>query len=187
MNYTDYKQLFTKVLENENPEYPYDDAKYLNYTKLNWSRTKRWDKQLRLDDTVMTALENITESQHWIIITEPWCGDAAHIIPFLIQMSEKNTLITYEIQQRDSEPFLIDNYLTNNTKSIPKLIAKNIHGDDLFVWGPRPHAAQKVMDEMKAKNADFETTKISLQNWYNEDKGRSLILELSEILNKLLK
>lgn len=89
MNYTDYKQLFTKVLENENPDYPYDNAKYLSYTKLNWSRTKRWDKQLRLDDTVMTALENITESQHWIIITEPWCGDAAHIIPFLIQMSEK--------------------------------------------------------------------------------------------------
>lgn len=178
MDYTTYKQLFDKILDNPNPEHPYDDVMYLDYTKLNRSRTNRWDKQLVLEEELVSRIKQIASPQSWIIITEPWCGDAAHIVPFLIKLMEQNSRISYDIQLRDSEPFLIDGYLTNGTKSIPKLIVRDENGNDLFNWGPRPKGAQELMDKMKADNADFETTKIALQKWYNDDKGVSLCNEL---------
>lgn len=180
MNYTQYKQLFEKILYGPCPIPPYDNARYLNYTKLNRSRMNRWDRQLMPDENLVSYLKQTAWPQHWIIITEPWCGDAAHIVPFLIRMTELNNLISYDIQLRDSEPFLIESYLTGGTKSIPKLIVKHKNGNDIFNWGPRPKGAQQLMEKMKADKADSEAVKIALQNWYNQNKGISLCEELTE-------
>ncbi len=181
MNYTAYKELFENILENLDLQHPYDDALYLDYTRLNRSRMKRWDKQLILDENLVSQIAHVTSPQHWIIITEPWCGDAAHIIPFLIKLAARNKLISYDIQLRDTKPFLIESYLTNGNKGIPKFIVRDESGNDLFDWGPRPKEAQELLDKLKADNADFETTKIALQNWYNHDKGVSLCKELKAL------
>ncbi|HRN55185.1 MAG TPA: thioredoxin family protein [Agriterribacter sp.] len=180
MNYTGYKQLFDEILSVPNPASPYDNDIYLDYTRLNRSRMKRWDKQPVPDENLVSRITQVASPQHWVIITEPWCGDAAHIVPFLIKLAEQNNLISYDIQLRDSEPFLIENYLTNGTRGIPKLIVRDESGNDIFNWGPRPKGAQELLDKMKADNADFETIKIALQNWYNQDKGLSLCRELAE-------
>lgn len=180
MNYSDYSRLFDVILDTGVPAPPYDNAMYLDYTRLNRSRMKRWDRQLKLDENLVSRIRRISSPQHWIIITEPWCGDAAHIIPFLVRLAGQNDLISCDIQLRDSPPSLIDGYLTNGTKGIPKFIVRNDSGKDLFNWGPRPKGAQELLDKMKADHADYETTKIALQNWYNKDKGVSLFNELIE-------
>ncbi len=181
MNYTGYKQLFEEILAN--PSY-YSKESYMEYTRLNRSRMKRWDKLLVLDEKLSTILKAITSPQKWIIITEPWCGDAAHVIPFLVRMTELNELISYDIQLRDSEPFLIDSYLTNGSKSIPKLIIKDGSDTDLFVWGPRPQGAADMLAKLKAENADAETKKIAIQNWFNANKGKSLTEELLQFFDQ---
>jgi len=132
MNYHEYQALFDKVLDTENPWHPYNSGGYLNYTRLNRSRMRRWDKQLELDPALSERLQQIKTPQHWIIITEPWCGDAAHIVPFLVRMAAENSLITYDIRLRDSEHSLIDAYLTNGAKSIPKLVVRDQHQTDIF-------------------------------------------------------
>ena len=180
MNYQEYKQLFDDLLEAENPVYPYTDEMYLSYTKLNRSRVRRWDKQLHLDDVLVQKLQKMSTPQHWIIITEPWCGDAAHIVPFLMVMVDQNPLITYDIYLRDTEPFLIDSYLTAGTKSIPKLVVRDANGEDIFDWGPRPKGAQELVNQLKLANADFEEMKTALQYWYNEEQGKSLCKEIAE-------
>jgi hypothetical protein len=184
MNYSAYKQLFDEILENPNPTAPYNDEMYLNYVRLNRSRMKRWDVQMDLDKTLVYQLKKISKPQHWIIISEPWCGDAAHIVPFLVKMTEQNPLLTYEIQLRDSDPFLIDKYLTNGAKAIPKLIARDEAGEDIFVWGPRAIAAQKLASDLKASNASKPDILDALQRWYNQDKGESLSLEISVFLRE---
>ncbi len=93
-----------------------------------------------------------------------------------------NPLVTTEYQLRDAEPFLIQHYLTNGGKSIPKLISRDAEGKDLFTWGPRPEACQAVYDQLKAENADFETIKTEIQKWYNDDKGQSLQREMLAVL-----
>lgn len=182
MTYDQYKDLFDKILEDPNPQEPYTKESYLNYVKLGKTRMNRWDKQFEPDQKLKELLKRIDQPQHWIIITEPWCGDAAHAVPFLIKMAAENELITYEIQLRDSEPFLIEDYLTNRAKSIPKLIARDSAGNDLFTWGPRPKPAQKMYDDMRANEADGESLKITLQNWFNRDKGITLSGEISQLI-----
>jgi hypothetical protein len=67
----------------------------------------RWDKQLKLDESLVLQIKQIVSPQLWIIITEPWCGDAAHIVSFLIKLAEQNDQISYRIELRDSGPFLM--------------------------------------------------------------------------------
>jgi len=60
-----------------------------------------------------------------------------------------------------------------------QMIVQDESGSDIFDWRPRPKGTQALLDKMKAINADFETTRIALQNWHNNDKGESLYRELS--------
>lgn len=185
MNFTDYLQLFENILQETDPKAPYNNPDYLNYTKLNWSRQQRWLKTGVINDAVTAAVKSITIPQQWVIITEPWCGDAAHIVPFLSKIAEINPLIQLDIQLRDAPPFLIEQYLTNGGKSIPKLVIRDSDGQDMAVWGPRPAGAQALYDQLKAENADFERMKIELQQWYNHDKAQSLQAELLEVLTQV--
>jgi hypothetical protein len=172
------------VLANPEEFPTYTDPDYFNYTKLNWSRTNRWLKRFEISDDLKQKVEAVREPQTWILITEPWCGDAAHSVPQIAQIAVLNPHITLEIQLRDTEPFLIDQYLTHGGKSIPKLIARGADQADIFVWGPRPDALQRLFLEMKADGKVFEDIKEVIQKWYNEDKGRELQKEFVELLDK---
>ncbi len=183
MNFDTYL-VYHKSIVDKQPEdlpLPYSKPDYHNYTKLNWSRSNRWLKKAKLSDELTKLISEIKSSQQWIIITEPWCGDAAHSVPFLHLMSQLNPLITVDYELRDSEPFRIKDYLTRNGRSIPKLIIRDAAGNDLATWGPRPVACQKIYDEITATKADFETTKTALQNWYNADAGKELQNEIAQI------
>jgi len=185
MNYQEYTELFEQILSAQSPNPPYDNQDYLNYTKLNRSRMHRWMKTAVIEEPLLEELKKISTPQHWIIISEHWCGDAAHIVPWLIKMTELTEKITYEIQLRDNEPFLINSYLTNGGKSIPKLIVRNELNEDIFVWGPRPQGAKQLMEQLNEQKADFETVKVELQNWYNNDKGIQIQQEIKHHLMNL--
>ncbi len=178
MNLEQYQQLFEEILASDNPPAPYDNPDYLNYTRLNRQRMNRWFSTLQLNEALVTHLQKLDSPQHWIVLLEPWCGDVSHSLPFIIRLAETNPFISYDLQLRDSEPFLINDYLTAGSKGIPKLIVRDEVGKDIFVWGPRPAAAQHLMNNLKAEGADFERIKIEVQNWYNANKGRSLQEEL---------
>jgi hypothetical protein len=181
MNFAAYEQRFLDILLDTNPGAPYDDAHYLDYVRLNWSRQQRWLKTGLLNDELTLIIQAIPRKQYWTIITEPWCGDAAHSLPFLHRLAELNPLITVDYQLRDSEPFLIENYLTGISRSIPKLIIADSNKKDIAVWGPRPAGCQLLFEQLIATRAEVEQKKISLQQWYNLDKGVSLQQELTEL------
>lgn len=185
MNFTEYSALFDQILSDQHPKAPYDNPDYMEYTKLNASRQNRWMKKGELLTETVTAIKNLRAPQQWILISEPWCGDAAHNVPFLVQLAALNPLISLDIQLRDQPPFLIDNYLTNGGKSIPKLVVRDAEGKDLFTWGPRPVPAQELMMDMKQQQLELGEQKIHLQNWYNTDKGVTLQKELVQLLQAL--
>lgn len=134
MNYQEFCLVCESLQNSQQREYPYNDPKYLNYIKLNPARMKRWDKQLELDKFVVRAVQVVPQPEKWLIITEPWCGDGAHIIPLLVKLSDLNMKMSYDIQLRDEPPYLINKYLTNGSKSIPKLIVRDHLDADLFTW-----------------------------------------------------
>ncbi len=193
MTFQTYLEQFEQILNASNRQAPYDNEDYLNYTKLNWSRMNRWMKKGEILPQVKEKIQSIKEAQQWIVITEPWCGDASHIVPFIQMMADLNPLIHVDYELRDSEPNRIQNYLTNGGKAIPKLIIKNSKGDrmspiasameqDLATWGPRPAECQKLYKEMHESKASIEEVKIGLQNWYNEHRGVEIQEEIADLL-----
>lgn len=182
MDFQAYLQKFDDILNTPTPVAPYDDPAFFEYTKLNRARLNRWLKQGKVDENIYSVIKQISKPQSWISITEPWCGDAAHIVPIIDMLAKINPLITVDYELRDSPPFRIENYLTNGSKSIPILIVKDENGIDLFHWGPRPKAANNLYNDLKERGTDLEEIKIALQNWYNIDKGQSLQNELLLLL-----
>lgn len=178
MTYSDYSAIFDQILSGTIQHVPYDDPHFIEYTKLNQSRSHRWDKTGKLTEECISTIQSISTSMHWVLITEPWCGDAAHSVPFLAKMAAENPLIHLEIQLRDSEGSEIESYLTKGAKSIPMLVARNSFGEDLFVWGPRPQGCRELHQTLKAQEVTFEELKTGLQQWYNADKGVSIQEEI---------
>lgn len=186
MNFQSYLDYFKGIIDQAEPPAPYDNPLYIEYTKLNWNRTNRWLAHGKLNEELVQLIKSISSRQRWIVITEPWCGDAAHSVPFVHLLASQNALIDLSCELRDSPPHRIEQYLTNNSKSIPILIVQNEQGEDLFRWGPRPREAQALHLDMKARKADFEEEKVTLQKWYNDDKGQMMQDELLQLLKNCL-
>lgn len=182
MTFEKYLQQFEDILNHPENHPTYQDEEYYQYTKMNWTRMGRWLKRFEPTLAFEQFVGSITQKQQWIIITEPWCGDAAHSVPMLAKMASKNSNISLDIQLRDSTPFLIDSYLTNGGKSIPILVIRNEAGEDLAVWGPRPQACQQLFLNMKEQGIDFSEIKEEIQKWYNTDKGVEIQKEIQALL-----
>jgi hypothetical protein len=184
MDVQTYINYFESILNSETPPPPYDKEDKYHYTELNKARHDRWMKKGQLLDQTISTLDQLKEEQHWIVITEPWCGDAAHCLPFIIKMAEVNPLISLEIRLRDSDGSEIDNYLTNGSRSIPKLIVRDRGENDLFTWGARPEPCQSMYNNLTKKGMTSELAKVEVQKWYNADQGKTVQKEICELLNK---
>ena len=185
MKWSEYLTAYDAVLNGENTEAPYDNADFVEFVKLNNTRQNRWIKKMDLSEETLNILNNIKEPQKWILITEPWCGDAAHISPFINAMSEVSENIEFEIRLRDTAPHIIDDYLTNGGKAIPKLVVRDANDNDLFTWGPRPKECQELMLSLKETDMSAQDKKAELQKWYNKDKGATVQREISGLVNEL--
>jgi len=120
--YETYRQLIDNLfVENKTTGEDHSES-MLNYTKLNLSRMNRLDGRSRLTDDTIQQLKNIDRSITWLVITEGWCGDAAQIVPVLNHMALENENITLRFILRDKNLPIIDAFLTNNARSIPKII-----------------------------------------------------------------
>lgn len=182
MNFKEYLDYFEQIILHPE-QYPvYQDENYYKYAKLNWSRTNRWLSKFEPSDETKALISAIKEPQTWIIITEPWCGDAAHSVPQLYNIVENHPYIKVDIQLRDEEPFLINQYLTNGGKSIPKLIIRNANNEDVAIWGPRPEKLQEEFVSLKEKGMDMNEIKEVVQKWYNEDKGVEIQNDIKSLL-----
>jgi len=181
MDWNTYMGLFDDILEKRNTSAPYDKEAYLHYVKMNKARTDRWLKKNPIDEDTIAKIKAIDTPQKWILITEPWCGDAAHSTPIIQLLSELNPNITLEVVLRDSSD-MIDSYLTNGGKSIPKLVVRDENDQDLFNWGPRPADAQEIVLDMKSKDQPYEEVNKVIQAWYNKDKAVSTLSELGTLL-----
>lgn len=185
MNWNEYTALFDQILSKEKTEAPYDNEAYYNYVQLNQARSNRWMKKNPIETSVLEVLASINAPQQWILITEPWCGDAAHSAPIIKLMADASPNIDLTIELRDSGD-LIDSYLTNGGKSIPKLIARDTEGNDLFVWGPRPKSAQELFRTMKERAVSYDESNQALQQWYNKNKSAEIQEEIAGLITASL-
>lgn len=182
--YNDYLTLIDEKIAQKASTGHEQNQMLTDFTKLNRARMKRLDKTQQILPELEIITKEITEKQVWLVLTESWCGDAAQNVPVLQKLAEMNPLIDLRMVLRDDNDELMQKYLTNGGKSIPKLIAVSADLEkELFTWGPRPAAAQVEVKRLLDENGGFnEKVKEGIQIWYNHDKGISMQHELMELL-----
>jgi len=183
--YQAYKDLVKNLLLEGKSTGPNQSEDLTNYSLLNDKRMKRLDKTIKILDDTKQFLKTIKSPQTWLVLTEGWCGDAAQNLPVIHKMAEVNSNINLQLVLRDENLELMDLFLTNGGRSIPKLIALDKDLNILFTWGPRPQTATNMVLDYKTKHGSLDAKfKQDLQVWYNKDKGESIQNDFKELINK---
>ncbi|HNP18281.1 MAG TPA: thioredoxin family protein [Fulvivirga sp.] len=185
ISYSEYRQLIDGLLDQKKTTGEDHSDKMIEYTQLNVQRMSKWDKISIINDELALAIENITKKQHWLIITEAWCGDAAQNIPIISKMADLNENIELRFILRDENLDIMDNYLTNGGRSIPKLIILDEDFNELGTWGPRPEPVQKLLAEFKSNpEASYEDFAVIVHTWYGKDRNATIQKEFLSLLSK---
>lgn len=183
--YLEYKNLVKHLLAEGKSTGTNQSEALTNYSLLNDKRMKRLDKTIKPTENTQLEIAKITEPQTWLVITEGWCGDAAQNLPVIAKMASLNSNIELKLVLRDENLELMDLFLTNGGRSIPKLIILDNDLNVLNTWGPRPSIATKMVADYKAEHGALDANfKQDLQVWYNKDKGQSTQNDFVEMIQK---
>ena len=187
--YSEYRQLVSQLISEGKSTGHNQTVDLLHYSELNETRLKRLDKTLAVSEENPTEIENLEKKYIWLVISEGWCGDAAQLLPIMNKVAEVSENIDLKIVLRDDNEVLMNQFLTNGGKAIPKLIVLDAETNEVIAdWGPRPEPARKLIADYKAANGVVdEPVKIELQKWYLQDKGLTTQNELLALLKKYSK
>ncbi len=187
ISYNSYRDLFKELVDKQASTSLEQTEALTDYTKLNHRRMKRWDKTIKISDENKAKIKALKTPITLLTITESWCGDAAHVLPVLNKITDLNPVIDLKIVLRDKNQQLMDAFLTNGNRAIPKVIIIDTQsGDVLNTYGPRPSKAASFVNQYKTKyGALTPEFKEDLQHWYNQDKGENIVNDITKLLCKL--
>lgn len=185
--YDQYRNTITALLKEGKSTGNEQSEALTHYSELNETRMNRLEKTITVTDEFSVQLQQLQREYIWLVISEGWCGDAAQIVPVIHKMAELSPKIDLRLVFRDENDALMNAFLTDGARSIPKLIILDketmaVLGD----FGPRPQGAKKLISDYKAEHGKVdETAKTNLQLWYLHDKGLSIQKEIMVLMATL--
>lgn len=197
MAYSAYRSMISEGLASGKTTGENQGEAMLEYTKMNETRMNRLDKTTKLMEEVERELQAIQQPLTWLALTEAWCGDAAQVLPVVNKMAQASEHISFKLILRDEHPDIMNAFLTNGGKSIPKIIVldaqtRNVLGS----WGPRPAEVQQMVMETKeelanmadkaAKQQRYQELVTKAQKWYARDKTRRIQQEFLQAVRQSL-
>lgn len=186
ISYSEYRNIVRKLVEENSTSGSERTEAMIEFTKLNDSRMKRWDKTLKVSEGHQSKIKMVDANITWLVISESWCGDAAHLLPVFNKIAELSENIDLKIVFRDENEELMDKFLTNGNRSIPKLIMIDSDHDVITTYGSRPEVLTNMVSDFKKEHGKLtDEFKQDLQVWYNKDKGQTIIEELVAVLCRL--
>lgn len=185
MSYAEYIKLIEDLLIDGKTTGANQSEAMFNYGKLNRQRMHRLEKTVKLNASLIEKVAKNERKMIWLIATEGWCGDAAQNIPTIEKIAAESENIETRYVLRDENLELIDAYLTNDARSIPKLIALDAETlQEIGTWGPRPQDSMDYFLEMKAQGLEKPQIMENLQRWYLADKEKSIQAEFENLFDQ---
>lgn len=184
--YEEYRKLINELFEEGKTTGNDHSEAMLDYTKMNIQRMNRLDKTIEIDQELKDKLYKIPCQVNWLLITEAWCGDAAQNVPILNKIADASSNVKLRLILRDEHLDIMDKYLTNGGRAIPKLIILDAKMNEIATWGPRPSEVQEMVldNKLNAKLPYGEFAKV-VQKWYAKDKGKLLQREMLEVIEQM--
>jgi len=186
ITYNEYiSNTIEEISKTQITDLPPGEVRRFNYKNLNLQRSTRIIRTYHPSKELKRVLDEITGMQLWMVITENWCGDSGQNLPYIAVMALQNPLIDLKLLLRDSNPDVMDQFLTNGTRSIPILVSFNSRGEELFRWGPRPRAAINLISQWKSEGCEKPEWTEKLHLWYSRNRGEEIEKELADLINKV--
>jgi thioredoxin family protein len=112
-----------------------------------------------------------------LVIAEDWCGDASSTVPVLAKLAAEAPGLELRVILRDKNPEVMDQYLTNGSRSIPIVIALDDEFRELGHWGPRPRELQAwvMTNRLTVPKAELYP---QVRQWYARDRGETTLREV---------
>lgn len=186
LSYPAYRELIDSLLEKGQTTGDDHSEAMLHYTMMNVQRMKRVEKTAVLNEALTEKISTLANRYNLLVISEGWCGDAAQIVPLFEMMTAiRPQKFDLRFVLRDQHLPLIDAHLTNGGRAIPVLLILNEAGELLVKWGPRPEAAQQLLNGLKAEITDKFELAEKLHLWYAKDKTHAIQYELLQLVSGL--
>jgi hypothetical protein len=188
-NTTEFKKAWDRALpidqylEDLLGVVPHEEDPYAKYLVINQQRVKRIKQRLHLEPETEMAALNAKPGTKWLILNEHWCGDGAQIVPVqaAIALASKGR-IEARVLFRDQNLELMDQFLTNGGRSIPKTIQLDSEFRVTTSWGSRPAEAQELVMRVKADPERAHLYSEELHKWYAVDRQQAIQSELRMLL-----
>ena len=186
MSWAEYHALTKKYVESDDRPELYRNEKMLKYTADNLGRMDHILQTINIESKLYNLMASIRTDLIWVVLTEPWCGDASQVVPVLYTIVSCSEHVNFRILQSDAHPEVMDAYLTHGSRSIPKLIclkASTLY--EIGTWGPRPAALQQIVTENKDRtDISFGAKVRMVHEWYGVDKTISIQDEFIDLIKK---
>jgi hypothetical protein len=179
---TDHLDGLLAAVPNANEE----EAPYDKYIPINQQRVKRIRKALAKDGLrrdLLAASSGLRAGLRMLVLNEFWCGDGAQILPVHEALeAEAAGKLEVRVLLRDDNLEVMDLFLTNGGRSIPKTVLLDADMGVLGTWGPRPEEAMELVRRIKSDPALAHTYSQEVHKWYTADKQQNIQAELAVLL-----
>lgn len=180
INFEEYMKISEQRFQEPANE---QEKEFKEYYELGLHRMERTLKTYKVDETHLETLKNKNFDGKILIISEPWCGDASATVPAVSKFFEAagNEV---KIFLRDADTSLIDQFLTDGTQSIPKVLILDGEFNVLNSWGPRPKHGLELLKRYKENPETYPKDDFynDLRVYYAKNRGKDAIEEILELI-----
>ena len=180
--YDEYRDQWTDRAEASMKDKDRSERKMLHYLRYNLDRQAGVHNAYEPSPNLRQVIDAIDAPQVWMVLTEPWCGDSSFVLPVIAEAAALSDQITLRILPRDEHLDIMDQYLTNGSRSIPKLVVFSEDGTEQFEWGPRPESAAALYARLKKEYDDKSKSVKKLIEHYEEGGWKDVEAELVDAL-----
>lgn len=92
-----------------------------------------------------------------LVIAEPWCAHCMLNLAVLFKLSEQAD-VDVKVALRDENLDLMDEYLTNGNRVIPKVIALDESNQEAAIWGPKAPMTDLIQKDLMKDMPEKGTT-----------------------------
>ncbi|HSJ10684.1 MAG TPA: thioredoxin family protein [Longimicrobiales bacterium] len=119
----------------------------------------------------------------FLVVAVDGCSDSVNSIPFLAALADSAGFEVRIIDRERGRALMEENRTPDGRAATPTVILLNDRFDNVGVWVERPAALQTWLLENPEKlpNAQLFERKMK---WYDDDGGRSSLVELVELLER---
>lgn len=159
-------------------------GEFIDAATENQDLWRSYYDRAEIPESILARVRALPGVWHLLVLAEDWCGDAFNSVPYLAKLADQVDNVDLRILERDQNLDIMDRYLTNGGRSIPKVIVLDAEWTERGHWGPRPAELQRWFLEV-GKAMEFEERLLQMRRWYARDRGASTLKEVVELLESL--